>query len=424
MKYRWLVLFGVLATVVAVGWVPIAGQAPRTAASTAAPTYTPPKTAWGDPDLQGLWRSLHRVDFERSPKYAGREFLTDAEVAELERRAEAQNADRLAGKLENRGFRSQPNYNSIVGYSADRARYSKRTSAIIDPPDGHLPPWTLEQVALYEQREEWTVGRGEADSWVDRPPGERCIEVLDFVAPGYWGMSLSGQTGFLSSVRAVAEKGGSGGGLGGGGSAAIARPEALNGGEEFTNAGSAGGPARFVQAPGYVAITREDGNDYSIIPLDGHPHLSAKFRQWKGDVRGHWEGNTLVVETTNLKFPYPIIMTYGNNQYPGDALTLRITQRYTRTGPDTIEYKYTVEDPKVYVRPYTVLYELTRDDNYKVTAPICHEGHDDMPSALASGRVDEETALENANDSKASRAPRLQQLKEEAIKAAEQMKKR
>jgi hypothetical protein len=349
------------------------------------------------------------VQFERPPKYAGREFLTDAEVAELERRAEDRNAERLAGKQENRGFRSQPNYNSVVGYSADKARFSKRTSAIIDPPNGRLPPWTLEQVNLYEAREAATLGRGEADWTVDRPAGERCIPVLDVAAPGYWGMSLAGNTGFLSAGR---------------GTESFERPEAVAGGEEFTNGGSAGGIRRFLQAPGWVAITYEEQGDYTIIPLDGRPHLGAKFRQWQGDMQGHWEGNTLVVETTNIKYPYPIITSYGNNQYPGDAVTLKLTERFTRLGPDTIEYRYTVEDPKVYTRPYTVLHELTRDDNYKVSAPICHEGHDDMPSALASGRVDEETALENAADTRLAREPRLKQVKEEAIKAAEQKKSR
>jgi hypothetical protein len=407
MKLRCVVLIGALAAVVAVASVPIAAQAPPPAASNAAPTWTQPRTAWGDPDLQGIWRGMHRVPFERPPQYEGREFLTDAEVAERVRRGEERNALRLQGKQENRGFRNQPNYNSIVGYSADPIRVSRRTSAIIDPPDGRLPPWTLEQVNRYEAREAVTLGRGEGDWVVDRPAAERCIVIIEEPVLGYWGMALGGRS-----------------------AGAAETADTVNLGEGFSNGGSPGGVRRILQAPGYAVITLEQGGsggqgpeDYRIVPLDGRPHLGSKFKQWMGDARGHWEGNTLVVETTNIKYPYPIISSYGP-AYPGDGETLRFTERFTRVGPDTIEYRYTVDDPAVYTRPYTVLHELTRDDNYKVSPAICHEGHDDMPSALGSARVDEETALENARDTRRQREPRLKELKEEAVKAAEQKKSR
>ena len=406
MKYRRIVLFGALAAVVAVASAPIAGQAPRAAASTAAPTWTPLRTAWGDPDLQGIWRGRYRVNFERPPELEGREFLTDAQVAELERKADARNELRLQGKQENRGEGNQPNYNSIIGYSPDRARYAKRTSAIIDPPDGRLPPWTLEQVKRYEAREAATLGRGEADWTVDRPTSERCIPVVPAPVLGFWGMTLAGRS-----------------------SGAAQTAETLNQGEGFSNSTSGGGPYRIIQAPGYVVILEEESglgggpSGSRIIPLDGRPHLGPKFRQWLGDALGHWDGNTLAVETTNIKYPYPIITSHGPT-YPADGETLRFIERYTRVGADTIEYRYTVDDATVYTRPYTVLHELTREDNYKISALACHEGHDDMPSALASGRVDEETALDNANETKVQREPRLKQLKEEAIKAAEQKKNR
>jgi hypothetical protein len=341
------------------------------------------------------------MDFERPPQYEGREFLTDAEVAQLERTADERNELRRQGKLENRGNRNQPNYNSIVGYSPERARVSKRTSAIIDPPNGRLPPWTLEQVARYEMREAVTLGRGDSDWTVDRPTSERCIEVVAPPVLGYWGMSLGGRS-----------------------SGVVETAQTLNVGEGFGNS-AGGGLKRVLQAPGYVAILEEESGlgggpaGSQIIPLDGRPHLGSKFKQWMGDARGHWEGNTLVVETTNIKYPYPIISSYGP-AYPGDGETLRFTERFTRVGPDTIEYRYTVEDPAVYTRPYTVLEELTRDDNYKVSSLICHEGHDDMPSSLAVNRIDEENTLENARDTRLQREPRLKQLKEEAIKAAEQ----
>ena len=155
MQCRRLVLCGASAVVVAVmASVPVAAQAPGAAASSTAAgaaTYTPPRTAWGDPDVSGVWRGRHAISFEREPGET-REFLTDAEVAEMERKADVRNDLRLNGKSENRGNRNQPNYNSVVSYNAERSQHAKRTSAIIDPPDGLLPAWTLEQVNYYEER--------------------------------------------------------------------------------------------------------------------------------------------------------------------------------------------------------------------------------------------------------------------------------
>jgi hypothetical protein len=349
---------------------------------------------------------LHRINFERPPEHRDREFLTDAEVADLERKADERNANRLLGKAENRGNRNQPNYNSIVSYTPDRARYDKRTSAIIDPPSGLLPDWTLEQVKYYEFRESMSLGRGDADSWVDRPTSERCIPVIAFPVMEFWGMTLRGSTG------GVAETAGTN-----------------NQGEGFSNLTDGGGPYRIVQGPGYVVILEEEQglgggpNGSRVIPLDGRPALSKKFKHWMGAARGRWDGNTLVVTTTNITYPGPIITPYGPN-YPGSGETLTFTERFTRTGPDTIEYRYTVDDPGVYTRPYTVQHQLTRDDAYKISSVICHEGHDDMPSALAAGRFDEVTSIDNAEDTRIQRTPRLKQLKEQAIAAAEAMRKR
>ena len=158
MRSRCLILFGALAALVAVGSVPMAAQAPTK------PTkpWTQPRTAWGDPDLQGIWRGLTAVPIERPAEFEGREFLTDAEVAVKVKKMQEVAALRLAGKKEFRGFRATPGYNQIFSYEKDSAnpRVSRRTSAIIDPPNGHLPPWTLEQVRRYEEREAATRGHG------------------------------------------------------------------------------------------------------------------------------------------------------------------------------------------------------------------------------------------------------------------------
>ena len=378
--------------------VPMAGQARQVAGSGAASAaYTPPRTAWGDPDLEGLWRGQQRINFERPPGET-REFLTDAEIKTLERKADERNELRLQGKQENRGNRNQPNYNSIVGYSPERAQYARRTSAIVDPPTGLLPGWTLEQVKRYEMREAMTVGRGDADWVVDRPTSERCIPVIAPPVIGYWGMALKGVAG------GVAETAGT-----------------VNVGEGYSNSTDGGGPYRIVQGPGYVVILEEEqglggGNAGSrVIPLDGRPAPPARFHHWMGTSRGHFEGNSLVVVTTNITYPGPIITSYGPN-YPGDGSTLTYTERYTRTGPNSMEFRYTVNDPGVYARPYTVQHELALDNAYKISNVMCHEGHDDMPSALAAGRNDEITAIDNANDTRLQREPRLKQLKEEATK--------
>ena len=402
---RRLALCGAWAAVLAVAAVPLAGQAPRTADRAISSNWTHPRTAWGDPDLEGLWRGRQRIEFERPPGET-REFLTDTEVAELERKANSRNENRLLGKAENRGNRNQPNYNSIMSYSPERAQYAKRTSAIIDPPDGLLPAWTLAQVKYYETREALSLGRGDADSWVDRPTSERCIPVIGPPVLGYWGMALKGGAG------GVAETAGTN-----------------NQGEGYSNSTNGGGPYRIVQGSGYVVILEEQTGigggpaGSRVIPLDGRPAPPQRFRHWMGASRGRWEGNTLVVKTTNITYPGPHITSYGDN-YAGDGSTLTFTERYTRTGQDTMDYRYIVDDPGVYVRPYTVQHELNRDDAYRISNLICHEGHDDMPSALSAGRFDEITSLDNANDTRLQREPRLKQLKEEAIRAAETVNKR
>jgi hypothetical protein len=170
-------------------------------------------------------------------------------------------------------------------------------------------------------------------------------------------------------------------------------------------------------------VILEDDNEARIIPTDGRPAISKSFRHWKGSSRGRWEGNTLVVTTTNIQYPGPVINNYQPS-YPGTGETLTFTERYTRTGPDTMEYRYTVDDPGVYVRPYTALHEFGLDNNWKTSYNLCHEGHDDMPSALGSGRNDEITSIDNNEDGRLLRALRLKEIRAEAMEYEEKMKKR
>ena len=390
MKYRCLVLFGVVAAVVAAVSVPTAGQARRATDSTAAPAkvWTQPRTAWGDPDLQGVWRNEAGVNLERPEKFAGKPLLTDAEVAANLKRAEQRLADNLAGKATNRAFRNQENYNSIFNTEEEAPRVSRRTSAIVDPPDGLLPPWTPEQVKRWDEREAATRGRGETDTVDDVNLGARCITDLSQAEVGAWGI------GFRPKDSTISDGDGLGRSVG------------------------AGGPRRILQTPGYVTIFQQQEGEYYIVPLDRRPVPGPKIRQWHGVQRGHWEGNTLVVEHTNVRYGYPVIQNGSFGMYPGTGETLKLTERFTRVDADTMEYTYTVEDPAVYTRPYTVAFDLMRNDSYKHTPALCHENNRDLAGVLGNSRGDEQQALENGIHSFNIRRPRLEELKKRAQEAA------
>ncbi|MDA1097098.1 MAG: hypothetical protein O3B84_07580, partial [Chloroflexi bacterium] len=231
----------------------------------------------------------------------------------------------------------------------------------------------------------------------------RCIPVVPKPILGFWGMALGGRSSGIPT-----------------------NPGVLALGAGFSNGTNGGGPYRIVQGPGYVVILEEEvgiggGIGVSrVVPLDGRPALSKTHQHWMGTARGRWDGNTLVVVTTNIRFPGPIITSHGPT-YPGTGETLTFTERFTPLGPDTMEYRYTVDDPGVYVRPYTVMHEWTRDDAYKVSKIICHEGHDDKPATLSAGRFDEETAIDNANEARHEREERFEEMKAEAIEAAKQL---
>ena len=388
MTCRCLVLFGVLAGVVAVASVPLAGQAPQAAESPAAPTTSwTERTAWGDPDLQGVWR-FTSTNLERPEEFRERAFLTDAEYAAKVGAAQERQAFRLSGRATNRAFRRQENYNSVFSQEEEPVRVNRRTSTIVDPPDGLLPPWTLEQVKRWEEREAATRGRGESQSLQDINSGARCIHDLGVAKAGAWGLGFGG--------RASTIKDGDG----------------LGRGDRYD-----AGMKRILQTPGFVGMINEGRHWYHhMIPLDGGP--VPKIRQHMGNARGHWEGNTLVVEITNIYYEYPIIPNGGFQAYPGTGETLKVTQRFTRTGSDSLDYRFTVEDPGVYTRPYTVVHDMYRDDDYKSEASLCHENNRNLGNMLANSRADEFQAIENGALSERIRQPRVEELKKRAQEAA------
>ena len=354
-----------------------------TVSNAEAQDWTPPRTPWGDPDLQGIWTyEVTTTPMERPEEFGDREFLTDEEVAERARmdfiRAQGATEEELEGVVRPRDLTRTTGYDkNIVGQEYNRfwtdtgprklRETWRRTSFVIDPPDGQIPLFTRELLRRWETREERSRGRGQRDSWLDANLAERCL------------------------VEAR---------------------------------GRLRGDKVILQAPGYVVlrVTTLNHNSVYIVPLDGRPRLPSHVRQWLGDARGHWEGETLVVESTNILGTQDggaVIPTHGGltahvHYYPGSGEGLRYIERYTRVSEERIDYQYTVDDPMTYMQPYTVLRPLGReDDGYLLLEPACHEGNYGMANSLTAARSDEEWALQASEDERAVRRPQVQALWEE-----------
>jgi hypothetical protein len=317
-----------LAAGVAVVWllpVGLSGQsaaAPKAQAATK--TAAVQRTPWGDPDLQGIWSNTTTTPLERLPEASDKTVLTDEERSALAGKvAERLNQDRAPAPA-----------GGVVAYNEfwyERGTLTNRTSLITDPPEGKLPPFTPEAQkrwdAMTAERR-----RGAAESWLDRSPYDRCITrgMPGTMMPGFYNHNY-----------------------------------------------------QIFQAPGYVAIVVEMIHDARIIPIDGRPHLNGSVRQWLGDSRGHWEGNTLVVETTNLNdkvFERAAATGFGGN--------LKLTERFTRVNANTVDYQFTVDDPRTFTRPWTVSAPMSR-----IEGPLfeyaCHEGNYAMPGILGGARAQE-----------------------------------
>ena len=305
--------------IIAVGQIPLAGQSK---------TYTPPRTADGQPDLQGIWTNATVTPLERPAELAGKPvFASDQEAAEFAKKAvEATNADNRNIPRELDVARA---YNQFWYDRGTDVVGTKRTSLIVDPPDGHIPPLTPQGQKRADDFAQMRAAHP-ADGPENRTLNERCIR---------W---------------------------------ATAGPPMLPG--PYNN------NYQIVQAPGYVIIVVEMIHDARIIPIDGRPHLPKNVKSWLGDARGHWEGNTLVVETTNFRPD----ATYRNTI----PESLHLTERFTRISPDTIDYQFRVDDPSTFTRPWTASIPMT-----KVPGPVyeyaCHEGNYAMEGILAGARADE-----------------------------------
>jgi hypothetical protein len=329
MRHRSLAPLGILTGLivgVSLATVPIA-QSPTPGAKTtaAAKKWTPPRTSWGEPDIQGVWSYATITPLERPDNQAGKEVLSDQEVAAADREART-GADRRDGTAEADLARA---YNA---FWYDRGKSSGRTSLIVDPVDGRLPSLTPEgrrrQAAAAE-----LSGAHPFDSVEDRPLQERCI-IYHGVPPL--------PTGYNNTYQ-------------------------------------------IFQTPGYVAIVDENIHDVRGIPLDGRPHVGPKIRQWNGNSRGHWEDDTLVVETTN----YSPKTTF---RFPVATETLRAVERFTRVAVDRIDYRFTINDPTTYTRPWTAMLPMTSLPDYVIYEYACHEGNYAIEHGLSGARNLEKAA--------------------------------
>ena len=312
--------------------IPAVGQRP----SIAAKTWTLSRTPDGQPDLQGIWTNATITPVERPRALAGKEFFTPQEAAEYEKRIlDEVSTDRRDGGAEVDVGRS---YNELW---RERGKLLLRTSLIVDPPDGRLPALTPEAQKRAVARREDRRRRGPdpADSWLDRNLAERCITRGAPKLPGGYNNNFE-----------------------------------------------------IIQTPGYVTIVQEMIHETRIIPLDGRPHADKNIRLWMGDSRGHWEGDTLVVDTANYNDK---IISNSFNCCPEAGANLHVMERFRRVDANTIDYRYTVDDPTTYTRPWTAAVPMTRIDE-PMFEYACHEGNHAMVGILAGARAKEKKAAEEA----------------------------
>src|SRR5215468_2015699 len=328
MKYR----FSIALVIATLSISFVAAQAPKRPPAKPAVSKTP----WGDPDLQGVWNDATSTPLQR-PNGAAKDVLSDEEAEEFQKQlANDLSRDRRDGGADadvNRAYNEHWMDSRRLKITSDH-----RTSLIVDPPDGRIPPL----VPLPPEREKARVARAAANArfnaglpqnYLDMSLPVRCIIRTD--SPPYL-------------------------------------PTIYN--NDF----------QIFQSPGYVVIAPEMIHSARVIPLDGRPHINKNLKQWLGDSRGHWEGNTLVVETTNFRSDDGAVYQNANPE------TFRITERFTRVDAKTINYEFTVEDSKTWTRPWTAVIPWTRiDPAEQMYEYACHEDNYDIVHFLSGARARE-----------------------------------
>jgi hypothetical protein len=315
-------------------------HAPNSAATSAPGGWAVERTPDGHPDFQGVWANNTVTPLQRPKQWEGKERLTDAEIADLQKFAaqivendgDAQFGDGLILAVLNHIANPKSydpgtgNYNQF--WLVERDWHDRRTALITDPRDGKLPPMTPEA----QKRRAAEIEHRKAHAFEDPevfPLGERCV---NFGVPRL-------QAGYNSYLQ-------------------------------------------IVQSPGFVTIMNEMAHDARIIPLDGRPHLDDRLRVWNGDSRGHWEGDTLVIDTTNFS---------PKSEFMGSHEHLRLTEKLTRVSPEILNYEFTVNDPSTWTAPWTAMIPLKLKNEF-IYEYACHEGNESIADMLRGHRFEEREA--------------------------------
>ena len=289
--------------------------------------WSAPRTADGQPDLQGVWTNATLTPLERPAALGSKAFLTEEEAAAIEKRAaERRAASDKFGPLES------GSYNRFWYDDGTTVLSTRQTSLVVDPADGRVPV----RPSAEARRDDYAVRNG--DSYEYMSPWDRCI------TRGIPGAML---------------------------------PAGYNNAYQI------------IQTPGYVTIVYEMIHDARIIPLDSKQPRSPRDRTWMGDARGHWDGDTLVVETTNFNNKGWIATSAAGGRIKGIPHTekLRVVERFTRVSLEEISYSATIEDPDIYTRPWTVSFPLTADPEYRIFEYACHEGNYAIENILRGARA-------------------------------------
>jgi hypothetical protein len=360
-----------VSAVIAVSIKRTSAQAPAASAGAASVSAPALKTPWGEPDLQGIWTDETDTPFQRSPKYANQEFFTEAQRAEFDKvRATLRGRDNRGDRGSERDVSGA--YNNVFGALK---RTGTRTSMIVDPPDGRIPSLMPAaeksaaadrdfRLALMQATQTCKLKLpGCAGGKFDPTPA---VARRDELAPRYNTARMNRHD--RPEDGALADR-----------CLTIGLPEfgAGNGGGSFR---------RIVQTPGGIAIAYDVGQGQGwqrSIVMNGSPHLPANIRQWFGDSRGRWEGNTLVIDVTNFS---------PKTDYRGSRENLHLVERWTRTAPTMLEYVATIEDPTVWTRPWTVKQEFTRQneqENRIYYEPRCLEGNFGFPAMMKAARQED-----------------------------------
>lgn len=347
------------------------GQAPPAEA----PAAPAPQTPWGAPDLQGIWTNSHDIPVQRPAKYADKEFFTDQERAELDKQRGAIVSEdtRRYGKGSEQDVGGAYSTNIFLSHKPT----GRRTSLIIDPKNGRMPPLTPEaqkrrtdireyQLALLQATETCKNNRPGCAGGKYGPPSPRRND-----APPHYIVT---------------------GGAGGGSINRSDGPEDRTLGERCMGAtlpdfgGAAGFYPQIIQSKDAISIFYDTGQGQGwqrVIPITNRPHLPPSVRQWWGDSRARWEGDTLIVDVTNFT---------SKTDFQGSRENLHLIEKFRRKDATTLEYTVTIEDPSTWTQPWTVTQELTKQEdkfNRVYKEPRCHEGNHGMPALLIGARVEE-----------------------------------